>query len=416
MRIIVAHPGKQHSFRLATAVQKSNSLLYYVTTLYNKKNSFLFFFLNLFLSNSERKRASGRRTSSVPDKKIITFCSLLGLLELALLRIDKTTNLYRRVHSHTVHLFGIRVAKLAIKHKADAVICYDSNACSCFRYLKRKAPNIKRILDVSIASRHYLRKIYNKEIEKTHNRDLYYENSYLWDDKIIVKLNTEMYDTDFFLVASDFVRDSILDLGIKMEQIFKIPYGANVESNNKTISFQNDSVIHFLFVGQVIYRKGITYALEAMTRLAPDQADFSVVGPYNPHSWFIEKYNKYDNIHFVGPVTFDMMKGIYDKSTILLFPSLAEGMAQVGIEAMACGLPIICTYNSGLSDLVIDGVNGFIVPESNVDALFEKMLWIINNRNKLQEMSEKARLSASAYSWDSYEIKIGAFISNMNRL
>ena len=56
------------------------------------------------------------------------------------------------------------------------------------------------------------------------------------------------------------------------------------------------------------------------------------------------------------------------------------------------------------------------MPESNVDALFEKMLWIINNRNKLQEMSEKARLSASAYSWDSYEIKIGAFISNLNRL
>ena len=48
-KVIVAHPGKQHSFRLATALERAGVLQYYVTTLYKKSDSLLFKLLNIFL-------------------------------------------------------------------------------------------------------------------------------------------------------------------------------------------------------------------------------------------------------------------------------------------------------------------------------------------------------------------------------
>ena len=61
-------------------------------------------------------------------------------------------------------------------------------------------------------------------------------------------------------------------------------------------------------------------------------------------------------------------------------------MAQVGIEAMVCGLPIICSENSGVNDLIKDGVNGFVIPCGNSKELKDKMQWFINNTDQTERM------------------------------
>ena len=65
-KIIVAHPGRQHSFRLASALKKSNMLLYYVTTIYDK-NSFLMKFTKKFLSKDNLKRANNRKNQDLDN-------------------------------------------------------------------------------------------------------------------------------------------------------------------------------------------------------------------------------------------------------------------------------------------------------------------------------------------------------------
>ena len=100
------------------------------------------------------------------------------------------------------------------------------------------------------------------------------------------------------------------------------------------------------------------------------------------------------------------MREIYEGSHVFILPSFAEGMAQVGIEAMACGLPIICTYNSGVADLVTNGVNGFIIPVGDKDALIEKMQWFIDNPDKIKTLGEAASNIGKKYSWDRYSQEI----------
>ena len=59
----------------------------------------------------------------------------------------------------------------------------------------------------------------------------------------------------------------------------------------------------------------------------------------------------------------------------------------VQAQAMACGLPVICTENTGGSEIIDDGVNGFIIPIKDVNILKDKILIFYNNEDKLKKMS-----------------------------
>jgi glycosyltransferase involved in cell wall biosynthesis len=80
-------------------------------------------------------------------------------------------------------------------------------------------------------------------------------------------------------------------------------------------------------------------------------------------------------------------------------PSLVEGYGLVYLEALACGLPVIATRNTGAADMVQDGREGFIVPIQDVEALAEKLEWAYRNRAALTEMRTSARRLAEQYSW-----------------
>lgn len=141
--MIVAHPGRQHSFRLASALKKSGMLCFYVTTIYDKESSLLMKFVKRFLSEDNLKRANSRKNMDIDDSDVIQYCEFSGLIEAFLARVDRSHAVYRWLHRWDADRFGLKVAKLAIKIHADAVIMYDSNSATGFRYLKKHAPEIR---------------------------------------------------------------------------------------------------------------------------------------------------------------------------------------------------------------------------------------------------------------------------------
>lgn len=406
MKVIVAHPGKQHSYRLASALKKHGILMQYITTIYPQKNSLMFSVINLFLSAENKKRAQKRYNPDLDDNDVSTFNMFYGLLETLLVRLDKSRNLYRKFSDFTSKRFGISVAKYAINNKADAVVCYDSNSTSCFEYLKNNAPNIIRIMDVSSTARPYRKIIYEEEISRSGHDDLRIQNQYMWDDDILHNLQQEIDDTNYFLAPSKFVINSLVNCGVKKEQILYVPYGANIISNLKKEKFSSSQTINFLFVGQVNYNKGVPYLLEAFSKLNNKNISLTIVGEFNQNDWYIKKFQYLENLHFAGYLTFDRMKNMYEESHVFVFPSFSEGMTLSGIEAMACGLPIICTPNSGVSDLVTDGENGFIVDAGNADSLKSKMEWFISHSDRIKIMGENASRIAINYTWARYEENI----------
>ena len=124
--------------------------------------------------------------------------------------------------------FGIKAAKYAIKYDVDAVVCYDTRAKKMFSHLKKEAPNILRILDTTIITAPYMRYLYDEQIEKRNAIGLKNESPKLWDDIFLHKISEEIKMTDYFLVASNIVAQSLKFCGVQEERILKIPYGVDV--------------------------------------------------------------------------------------------------------------------------------------------------------------------------------------------
>ena len=76
-------------------------------------------------------------------------------------------------------------------------------------------------------------------------------------------------------------------------------------------------------------------------------------------------------------------------------------------QAMACGLPLICTSNTGGEDLIENGVEGFIIPMRNVEALKERINFLYRNQDACREMGQAAkRRMQVGFTWDDYGQKI----------
>jgi len=76
---------------------------------------------------------------------------------------------------------------------------------------------------------------------------------------------------------------------------------------------------------------------------------------------------------------------------------------MVQAQAMACGLPVICTYNTGGSEIVDHGLNGFILPVRNINLLKKKILTLYKNRILLKKMKHNSFIKAKKFlSWDVY--------------
>ena len=84
-----------------------------------------------------------------------------------------------------------------------------------------------------------------------------------------------------------------------------------------------------------------------------------------------------------------------------MLPTLIEGMPLVVLEAMACGLPVIVTAN-GPADIVRDGIDGFIVPERDDEAIAERLDHLFRHPELRHEMGRQAALRALEFSWDAY--------------
>ena len=91
---------------------------------------------------------------------------------------------------------------------------------------------------------------------------------------------------------------------------------------------------------------------------------------------------------------------VFRKASVFVFPSLEEGGAKVTYEAMASGLPLITTHNSG--SIVRDGVDGYIVPIRDAAALREKILYFYDNPAEVERLGANGRLAVMDHTWQHY--------------
>ncbi|MDR2408803.1 MAG: glycosyltransferase family 4 protein [Bacteroidales bacterium] len=411
-KIIVGHSGKQHSFQTANALNKYGNLYKYITTVYNKPYSFTRLLTSVLIEKNKIKILS-RKNLNLGDYQVKQFCELRGLVLLFALRVPFFFKLFPNYFQYVHNSFGRKVAKYAIKENVDAVIMYDTDALCCFKILQAKAPHIKRILDVSIASRLFSKSIYEQDALLYNDSYILKERSYSLNKRILCDIEKEISLTDYFLVGSQFVQRSLEYNNIDSKKINIIPYGIDITKFTYKVKKKCETPLKLIFTGNDMYRKGIHHLLNVVSQFDKTQVVLTIVGVFSNKEYYYQQYAKRDNIHFTGFVTHDTLSELYHQADVFVLPSLAEGFAQVSIEAMSCGLPVICTENSGCNDAIVDYENGFVIKASDREALKNRIEWCIQNKDKLVQMGKNARKIATSYTWEHYYDKIASVIDNI---
>lgn len=415
-KVIVAHPHKQHSFQLATALEKSDLLFAYVTTVYQKEGS-ITAFISRFLKGNEQKKANSRRCEGIPDNKVVQFCELYGLLYLIIMRIVKNNKkIMEPLDAFIEKRFGKKLAKFAVKNEVSAVICYDTQSVTLFRELQRVAPQIKRVMDVSAANLIYLKKVYIHDMENDNRfKDrLLKERPTLFNDnagKNEVRILEELKNTDYFLVPSIFAKESLTYSGIDSSKIYTCPYGVDLSSFSLKQYDSFSEPIKFIYVGGIKQLKGIGYLLQAFHCIDKSRATLTVVGAGNISDSDILPF--INDFEFKGMVVHSDIPLLLKEHDVFVFPSLGDSFGFAPLEAAATGLPLIVSKNTGLSDYITDGFNGFIIEPHSTEALIEKINWFIEHKDEVKIMGERANKMASDFTVSNYYKRVTRIVSKI---
>jgi glycosyltransferase involved in cell wall biosynthesis len=208
----------------------------------------------------------------------------------------------------------------------------------------------------------------------------------------------DLAEADRVLVPSKHIAETLVHYGTSAAKLQVIPYAANCRRFRPSISKQHGPDCTFLFAGGISHRKGIKYLLEAWRRIRRPGWRLQLLGPLPANLNPLKPY--LDLVEALGRVSQSEMPARMASADVFVFPSLFEGSAVVTYEALAAGLPSIVTPSAG--SVVRDGVDGFIVPSSQVDSLAYRMEQLGTDPDLRASMARAARARALSFDWPRY--------------
>ncbi len=194
---------------------------------------------------------------------------------------------------------------------------------------------------------------------------------------------------DAITVPSNFAARSFIQEGIAPEKIRIIPYGVRLDAF-RPVATPPPNEFQVIFIGQISLHKGIPYLLEAFSRVRHPHKRLRLVGPILPHAKLLFARLPMEHVEIVGAVSRQELVGYFSSSHVMVLPGIDEGLALVQGEAMACGCPVLATPNTGSEDLFTDGVEGFIVPPRNSQALADRLQQLADDPALQRRMSAAA--------------------------
>lgn len=387
---LLTHPGTQYAYHLATQLHSRGRLARFHTSFAIRDGSLVGRLCDL-LPSKVCRRLEGRRLGGLPADKLSLhpFCGVGGQFRRSLAGFGEEEILHRRNKAFQRSIPDKDISS------AGVVVGFDTSSWLLASRVKKMGG--KFILDQSIGHPVEKERIY-KDV-----RDRFPE----WSASIPRKADGHVAEeieehnlADLVVVPSSFVRETLTMQGVPCGKIRVIPFGTNLDLFQPAEFPERSGPVVFLFVGSISARKGVPILLQAWRRMSPVKAELWIVGPGSVPN--CEAIDLPASVLFFGPKNRSDVAELMRQADVFVFPSFFEGLAQVQIEALASGLPIISTVESGAGDIVRDGQNGFLVPAGDANSLKYRMLQIATDRSLLNAMrknviEERANLSWSAY-------------------
>ena len=172
-------------------------------------------------------------------------------------------------------------------------------------------------------------------------------------------------------------------------------YTGNKKDIRRDLNLKEDDFV-FIFIGRIVRDKGMNELAVCMKRFKAEKKNVKLllIGRFesklDPLDADNEKFLRSDlNIHFLGYQ--NDVRPFFVAADVLVFPSYREGFPNVVLQAGAMGIPAIVTNINGCNEIIKEDFNGKIFSSKDVNALYEKMNWCLNNKNRVKDMASQSR-------------------------
>ena len=399
-KVLLAHPGTQHSFHLAQQLYKHNLLCAFYTGIAFGDGSWQKEIIDWLPLNYQNK-ISNRFLTGVPHQLIKN--NFIHELK-AIWKLKNKKNAERVLFERN-KLFQEGIPNSAIK-ASDVIVGFDTSSWILAKRCKDLGK--KFILDISIAHPYEKQKVYNI-ISGQYPEwafSLKQKSQYFIDLEL-----SEMEMADEIIVASLFTKNTLINYGIKENKIHVIPYGTDIEIFKPNIH-KNNNKTRFVFVGLVDARKGIPVLLEAWDLMNKKNAELTLIGPLSNNIQLLIK-SQFPEVILTGKIPYKDLAAELPKYDVLVFPSYFEGFGLVIPEAMACGLTVITTAATCGPDILTNSLDGYLIPSGDAKSLLSHMKILLENRVLLKNLQVAALEKAQKLTWNTYGEKWKTLIENL---
>lgn len=379
MKISIIAGGRFHAFHLAHQLEKQHCLSKLYTFVYTQQD-------HKYLPTSQVNHfyLPGFINTAFQKSKLYKFIT------------PSTFNSYKD------NLFDYQVSRKITSDNANIFVCWANYALITMQKIKIHNPKAKIIIESG--SCHILEQ--QKILADEYNRQgLTYPALH---PKNISKMLKEYEQADYIMTLSNFSRSSFVRQGFSSDKLLKVTPGTDIrfflqtQTGNITIPPKKFRAI---FVGLAGVRKGVHYLVDAWNQLnlPENYTELLIVGNVQKDLKQVLSTKKLkSNIVFYGSTNRESLLSLYHSSNVFILPSLEEGCAMVTGEAMASGLPVICSTHSGADELMTNGKEGFLIPPYDVKSLKDKILWCYENQADATAMGQIGQQTIQKFTWDFY--------------
>ena len=228
--------------------------------------------------------------------------------------------------------------------------------------------------------------------------------------KLFQKLGVYAYVTP---IKSNY--EAFINFGIK--NIFYVPFIFPVNDFEKGINKTDE--VKILSIGKFVKRKGQTLLLKAVNELINNnyKINLTLVGENADEKYlneiinYIKEKSLSNIVNIIKNLNYTDIIKQYQLHDIFVLASYSEPAAYSPVEALAHGLPVICSNENGTKCYIEEGKNGYLFNQKNIDDLVDKIGKLVSNSDKLANFSKNALISAKEnHSLEGFSIKLDLII------
>jgi alpha-maltose-1-phosphate synthase len=299
----------------------------------------------------------------------------------------------------------------AVAEDDRAVYCYEDSAAATFQ--RAEEVGALRIYELPIM--HYREMHRILELEKSKEPELRLFLQYLREPAWkLERKDRELLTADVIVVPARFVQRSISRFLKPSARFLVVPYGSDTRALAKNWTTDDQQgPLRLFFAGILGPRKGVHVLFDALSRIPARHYHLTLAGRWEPgfREWVSKRHPiEYD---WLGQLAHEEVYEACRRTHVFVFPSLAEGFGLVILEAMASGIPVIATDQTAGPEIIKEGIDGWIIPAGEVEALKTTLETAMEQRDRLPEMGLAARHKAEVWSWKRYRAELRTKVSEV---